>query len=63
MFDSRLFATSEDGMSADWVAHIEPDGMVQIGPPEWMASGFWESFFDGEPVAVRAYEDRLKARP
>lgn len=56
LFDSALFATTDDAIPSDWAARVIDDGVVKVGPREWLEPGFWEAYFDDEPDAVAAYE-------
>lgn len=57
LFDARGFATVDDSLPADWRIEATPDH-VTMGPAEFMASGFWEDYFDRNDVALELYERR-----
>jgi hypothetical protein len=63
LWDSRLFTTKSTAMPADWAATVDDAGALHLGPAKWQRDGFWEAFFDGDPDAIRDYDDVLKARP
>jgi hypothetical protein len=59
LWDSRLFRTVATDMPASWSAALDDNGVVTIGPESWQRVGFWEAYFDGDPEAVRVYEDEM----
>ena len=61
LFDSSCFLVTDARIPPGWEARLEERGHLAIGPPEWLEPGFWEAYFDGDPVAVAAYE-RGRAR-
>lgn len=34
----------------------EEAAMVELGPKEWNADGFWEDYFDGKKCAIETYQ-------
>ena len=57
LFDSVLFVTIDDRIPSSWVAQIEPDGALTVGPRRWLAPGFWEDYFNQVPRAIEIYEE------
>ena len=60
LWDSRLFETVEADIPADWIASIDDAGNLTLGPAAWQRLGFWEDYFDGDPEAVRTYEQVVR---
>ncbi len=54
LFEPDLFDIVDDTRSPDWVSEID-DGVEYAGPPEFAATGFWEDFFDQDPVAQATF--------
>jgi hypothetical protein len=59
LWDASLFTTVSAEIPASWSAEVQADGSLTIGPDAWRRSGFWESYFDGDPGAVSVYNDAL----
>ena len=53
--DSRMFTTSGQPVPETWTCTVSQDGIVELGPPEWLEPDFWERFFDRDPGAVDAF--------
>ena len=53
--DSRLFAANEQSFPTFWVGRVTEGGVVELGPPEWLKRGYWESFFDQDPEAIATF--------
>lgn len=51
-FDSEHFRGLDDRLPANWGVRLRGDGVVELGPPAWMAEGFWESFYDSDVSAM-----------
>lgn len=56
LWDSRLFATTSASLPTSWVASIDADGTMRMGPGAWHRYGFWEAYFDGDPRAVSDFK-------
>ncbi len=56
LFDSAMFMTADGELPVSWVARLEEGGVLRIGPAGWMEEGFWEAYFDRDPLAVEAFE-------
>lgn len=62
-WDARQFETVDSSIPDHWVIQIgEHSGWTTIGPPEFMADGFWEAFHDGDPTAEAIYAAELVRR-
>jgi len=59
-FDSTSFETVDGTIPASWTARIGVNGALELAPSAWLASGFWEAYYDGDPVAARAVETELQ---
>lgn len=59
LWDARLFESVNADIPPSWGAEVQDDGSVTLGPEAWRRPGFWESYFDGDPGAVRVYGDAL----
>jgi hypothetical protein len=59
--DSALFAASATSLPRSWVCTVAQDGVVEMGPKEWLEPGFWERFFDQEPDAVESFHRAIQS--
>jgi hypothetical protein len=59
--DSSLFAALVQPLPGTWAATVTEGGVVKLGPQRWLEPGFWEHFFDGDPVAVEVYRQEVEA--
>jgi hypothetical protein len=62
LWDSRLFTAASTDLPSHWVASVDGNGIIRIGPEAWQREGFWEAYFDGDPAAVRAFESAVESR-
>lgn len=60
-FDSTDFMTVDGSLSGNWVASIRDRGALELAPAAWLAPGFWESYYDGDPATADAVESELQA--
>lgn len=61
LYDARQFEVVDPTIPDHWVIEINGN-WTTIGPPEFMADGFWEAFHDGEPEAEAIYAAELVRR-
>jgi hypothetical protein len=61
LVDSTLFAASEQPLPEGWVCTVTQDGVVELGPKQWLKPGFWEEFFDRDPHAVEVFRQEIEA--
>jgi len=59
-FDSTNFMTVDGAMPESWTARIGEGGVLELGPAAWLAPGFWEAYYDGDPSAADAVEEKLR---
>ncbi len=59
-FDSSSFMTVDGTMPDRWCAQIGEGGVLEIAPASWLAPGFWEAYYDGDPSAGDAVEAELR---
>lgn len=60
-FDSMNFMTVDGAVPERWTARIGEGGVLELAPTAWLAPGFWEAYYDGDPSAVDAVESELQA--
>lgn len=60
-FDSKCFLTVDTRLPPSWSARIGEGGGLELAPPAWLADGFWERYYDGEPNAVASVKQELAA--
>ncbi|MCD0445944.1 hypothetical protein LO763_20240 [Glycomyces sp. A-F 0318] len=59
LYPSWGFVTTSDSISLNWRIKINDESLILIGPESWMADGFWERYYDGEPKARKIFEIEL----
>jgi hypothetical protein len=55
LFDSRMFEVLDYSCPSSWRPAIEWDGSITMGPPAWVAAGFWEDVMDENDQALEVY--------
>ncbi len=60
-FDSTSFMTIDGAVPERWTVRIGEGGVLEIAPTAWLAPGFWEAYYDGDPSVVDAVESELQA--
>ena len=55
----EMFETVDETLPPNWVARLDPDGLLEFGPRDWLRKGFWEDYFDRAPEAAAQYEREL----
>jgi hypothetical protein len=58
-FDAAMFMTSDASVPPNWIAKVGDGGELEMAPARWTRSGFWESFYDGDPEARSAFAEEL----
>jgi hypothetical protein len=51
LYDAAMFVTTDDTLPPNWVVRTSDAGVVEIAPRVWLQPGFWERYFDGDPIA------------
>ncbi len=57
--DSDLFLAAGQPLPKSWVCSVTEDGVVELGPKDWLQPGFWERFFDHDPEAVKSFRNEI----
>ena len=58
-FDSDCFRTVDPEVPRTWSARVGDGGTLELAPGDWLAEGFWERFYDGDPVARDSVDREL----
>jgi hypothetical protein len=58
---ARLFTAVSADLLASWMAAVDADGVLTVGPAERRRAGFWEDCFDGEARAVQDFNDAVES--
>jgi hypothetical protein len=58
--DVAGFSAASQDLPDSWVAVVREGGAVEIGPRPWLELGFWERYFDGDPVSISEFEEELR---
>lgn len=59
-WDSAMFDTTDPHVPSNWVAEVNEEGVVTLGPARWMVPSFWENYFNREPTAIEIYAEELR---
>lgn len=60
LFDSSSFKTIDSSIPERWRADIDERGILRLAPDAWLARGFWEAYYDGDPAAIEAVNFELQ---
>jgi hypothetical protein len=60
LFDSTSFMTVDGTVPEGWTARVGEDGVLELAPTAWLAPGFWEAYYDGDPAAIDAVTSELQ---
>jgi hypothetical protein len=58
-FDANCFLTVDPAIPANWTARIGEAGRLDLAPKDWLAEGFWELYYDGDPAARESVDREL----
>jgi hypothetical protein len=61
LYRLEMFEVVSSKVPAVWEAFAPRPDCLSISPPEWNQTGFWEDFFDRDPVAAECFE-RIRAQ-
>lgn len=56
LFNADQFKIVSKKIPSNWVVITEDYGGLTFSPEKWLRSGFWEDFFDGDPIAIEEFE-------
>lgn len=56
MWNSEMFDVVDPALPKSWVAQVDGRGTLFLEPEAWLEDGYWERFFDRDPVALDAYD-------
>ncbi|MFD6161914.1 hypothetical protein ACFWF7_14785 [Nocardia sp. NPDC060256] len=56
---AEMFETTSSSIPSSWVTQLS-DGNLDIGPEKFLRPGFWESYFDDDPGAIRTFTAELE---
>ena len=59
LFDSAMFAVTDGAIPPNWTVETDEGGALELGPARWLASGFWEAFFERDPHAVQVFAEEM----
>lgn len=52
--------TVDGAIAESWTAQIGEGGVLELAPVSWLAPGFWEAYYDGDPSVTDAVEAELR---
>jgi len=57
LFQPEIFEIVSSLVPETWIVASGSPGHLEFAPAAWTAPGFWESYFDGDPEAVRCFHE------
>jgi hypothetical protein len=57
LFVSEMFLTTDASMPSNWIAKVSEGGLLELAPERWHKPGFWESYYDRDPEAVKIFDE------
>jgi hypothetical protein len=60
-FAASMFETVDTSIAPNWVVKLRDDGVLALGPQNWLERGFWESYFDGDAQARSDFDTDCEA--
>lgn len=62
LFPANEFEIVDGSLPEAWRLSLDLNGYAYLAPFGWHASGFWERYYDGEPEAVRVFNEGAGSR-
>ena len=59
LFRADCFLTVDSAIPPNWDALVREGGILELAPRAWLANGFWESYYDGDPAARELVDREL----
>lgn len=56
MYRADQFELVSNVIPANWVVNFEAGLYFELAPRAWLKDGFWEEYFDGNPIAIESFE-------
>lgn len=60
LHDIRLFEVTSPLIPPTWRINLLGNGYFELTPERWGTPGFWTSYFDRDPEAIRIFEEESK---
>lgn len=60
MYRASQFKVVSDKLPSNWAAYYEAGSYFELAPKSWIEPGFWENYFDGDPVAIKQFESEIE---
>ncbi|MBM7437759.1 hypothetical protein [Streptomyces sp. HB132] len=61
LFDTRVFTVTSHSLPPTWQYFQLESGSFSLCPQPWNEPGFWDDYYDGDPLAVAVYEHERAA--
>lgn len=55
LFEAELFTVTDPRVDGSWVVRYNDAGDIGLTPEAWSAPGFWEDYFNQDPVALERF--------
>lgn len=59
LFEATDFIMLETTLPGDWEFSLSESRSWELSPRQWAKSSFWNSYFDGDPIALKAFDEGL----
>ena len=60
IYEASQFKIINDTLPLNWVVTYEDKSYFELAPKSWSEAGFWEDYFDGEPLAIEKFETEVR---
>lgn len=61
LFPADLFEVTNGVVPSNWIVVRDIKGVFRFSPRAWLEPGFWERFFDRDPLSSRVFEEEWRA--
>jgi hypothetical protein len=62
LFPADLFEITDGTVPPNWIVVRDRNGIFRFSPQAWLEPGFWERFFDRDPLSIEIFEkERITA--
>ena|SRR5438552_11279295 len=60
LFPGDLFQVSSVAIPRNWIVIRDDKGTFRFSPKPWLEPGFWDKFFDRDPISIEVFERERK---
>lgn len=60
LFQLEMFEVVEPHVAPNWIATWSSKGAFSLSPEPWTQPGFWERYYDRDPIASQIFEEEMR---